>query len=82
MTSRSMYIHAERFKQIIKGAGRIHKYDLIEAARISLSLYEKLKPWFEYRFRDFVNYDRSTKEWEWIAPSISTQSQNETGEGG
>ena len=58
-----MHQHGNRIKQIIKEAGTIHKYDLIEQARISLSTYEKLKPWIEYRFSDFVSYDKTTKMW-------------------
>ena len=63
MTHKTMHQHGNRIKEIIKEAGEIHKYDLIEEARISLSTYEKLKPWILYRFSDFVSYDRLTQKW-------------------
>ncbi len=63
MTTRQMYYHANRIKEIVKQHGKIHKFDLVEQARISLSSYEKLKPWIEYRFGDFVSYNKMTKEW-------------------
>ena len=50
-------------KEIICERKRIHKFALINELKISLSYYEKLKPWFEYTFPDFARYDRATKEW-------------------
>jgi len=73
MATKSMYLHANRIIEIIKLEGEIHKFDLIEQARISLSLYEKLKPWIEYRFADFVTYDKTTKKWKWIAVKVSIE---------
>ena len=58
-----MHQHGNRIKEIIKEAGEIYRYDLIEEARISLSTYEKLKPWILYRFYDFVSYDRLIQKW-------------------
>ena len=73
MSSKSMYHHAKRIMEIIERHGEIHKFDLIEEARISLSLYEKLKPWIEYKFADFVTYDKTTKKWKWIAVKVSAE---------
>ncbi len=66
MTSRQQIIRANKLRDIIKEHGRIHKYDLINKANMSISTYEKIKPWFEFTFPDFVRYDRTTLEWEWI----------------
>ena len=60
MQSRAMHSHGNRIKEIIRAAGEIHKYKLIELAGISLSTYEKLKPWILWKFPDFVSYDRKT----------------------
>jgi len=66
MTSRSMYSRANRIKEIIKSEKTIHKYDLMDRARISMSTYEKIKPWLEYRFADFFSYDKEKKTWNWM----------------
>ena len=71
-----MHQHGNKIKEIIKEAGEIHKFDLIEQARISLSTYEKLKPWIEYRFSDFVSYNRETKMWKWEVEEAPTQGEN------
>jgi hypothetical protein len=60
-----MHQHWARIKQIIETEGEIHKYDLIEKTRISLSTYDKLKPWILYKFQEFVSYDKETKIWRW-----------------
>ena len=65
MPSRAMHSHGNRIKEIIRAADEIHKYELIELAGISLSTYEKLKPWLLWRFPDFVSYDRTTMIWKW-----------------
>ena len=52
-----------RMVDIIKSNGDIHKFDLIEKSEISLSTYEKLKPWLEHRSKEIVRYDKSTKKW-------------------
>ena len=67
MTNRLQYQRADHLKRIIHLQKRIHKYDLMEEAKISISTYEKIKPWLEYKFSDFIKYEKSTKEWVWIA---------------
>ena len=71
MTNRFQYQRADLLKRIIRKHKRIHKYDLMEEAKISISTYEKHKPWLEYRFSDFIIYEKSTKEWVWIAKETS-----------
>jgi len=66
MTTRLQFQRANHLMRIIKLHKRIHKYDLMEEAKISISTYEKIKPWLEYKFSDFIKYEKSTKEWVWI----------------
>ena len=35
-------------------------------AKISISTYEKIKPWLEHKFSTFVKYEKTTKEWVWL----------------
>lgn len=56
--------------EIIKKHRRINKYDLMDEARISISTYEKIKPWIEHKFPNFVKYDQKTKGWLWIVEEI------------
>jgi len=63
ITNKTIYIHMNNIVEIIKSEGEIHKFDLIERANISLSTYEKLKPWIEHKFAEIVRYDKSTKKW-------------------
>ena len=63
LPSKSMHHIANRMKQIIIQEKRIHKYDLINLLGISVSYYEKIKPWFEHTFSAYAKYDRETKEW-------------------
>jgi len=61
-----MNFHGNKMIEIIKKGKRIHKFDLIEKAGISLSSYEKIKPWLEYRYSNLVRYYRPTGEWIWV----------------
>jgi len=66
MRSRKQYSISNKWKEIIKRNKRIHKFLLIEQLGISISYYEKLKPWMEFKFPDFISYDRETKDWVWV----------------
>ena len=63
MSNRQWYYYGNKLKTIIEQEKRIHKFDLVEKVGISFSLYDKIKPWFEYKFNEFVRYDKPTKEW-------------------
>ena len=43
----------------------IHKFDLMDDpnVKISISVYEKIKPWFEHRYVLSVRYDKKTQVW-------------------
>jgi len=62
MTSRGEMININRLVSIIRKNGSINKIQLVLAAHISNSSYEKLKPYIEAMFHD-IEYDRSTKTW-------------------
>ena len=38
----------------------------MDEAKISISTYEKIKPWLEHKFSEFVKYEKTTKEWFWL----------------
>lgn len=38
----------------------------MDEAKISISTYEKIKPWLEHKFSTFVKYEKTTKEWFWL----------------
>ncbi len=57
---------ANRFKELVRKEGKIHKFEIINQLRISISTYEKLKPWLEYTFSKFMKYNKEEKMWEWI----------------
>jgi len=48
---------------IIQREGSIHKFDLIDKASISLSSYNQMKPYLEYRYSQYVRYDEKTGIW-------------------
>ena len=62
MTSRGEMININRLVSIIRKNGSINKIQLVLAAHISNSSYEKLKPYIEAMFHD-IEYDRRTKTW-------------------
>jgi len=62
MTSRGEMRNINRLVDIIRKHGPINKIQLVLAARISNSSYEKLKPYIEAMFHD-IEYDRPTKIW-------------------
>ena len=62
MTSRGEMRNINRLVDIIRKNGSINKIQLVIAAHISNSSYEKLKPYIEAMFHD-IEYDRSTKMW-------------------
>lgn len=67
---------AKRFKDLVEQKGRIHKFEIMNQLGISISTYEKLKPWLEYTYFDFMKYDKDTKEWIWLIDKIKEKSSS------
>ena len=55
-----------RLLGLIKKHKEIDKFDLIMNSGISISYYEKLKPFMERIYAHNVQYDKETKKWRWI----------------
>jgi len=53
---------------IIKKKVDIHAFDLIDEANITLSVYNRIKPYFLHKFVAQISYDKSTKMWRNINP--------------
>jgi len=66
MGSKSQFKITNKWIAIVSEFKRINKFLLIDQLGISISYYEKLKPWIEYKFPDFISYDRETKDWVWV----------------
>jgi len=75
--SNGIKYHTKRFLEILSTVGEIHKYDIIEELKISLSTYEKLKPYIEYKFSHTLSYDKPSKVWKWIPPIVHESSIGE-----
>ena len=63
MATKNQHKLARRIIDVVKKHGRINKFDLMDEVGISISTYEKIKPWLERRFYEFIKYEKSTKEW-------------------
>ena len=63
MSGKSWHHIAKKMNNILKETKRIHKFDLVDRLSISLSLYEKYKPWYEYHYTEYARYDKPTKNW-------------------
>jgi len=68
--SRMNHLRAERTIKRLQ-EGPIQKYDLINFLGISISTYEKWKPWFEHTYFCWVKYDKETKRWFRIEEKVS-----------
>ena len=64
-TSREMS-KINKLLEIIKKEGPISKVRLVMMSGISLSYYEKLKPFLEEIYSYAVQYDKSTKTWRFV----------------
>jgi hypothetical protein len=64
--SRGHFKQANKMIYEIKKAGRINEYDLIDIVEMSIWSYKTIKPWFAYRFRETVVYDKKNKEWSFL----------------
>lgn len=57
---------ANRLIEVIKkNPNGIHKFDLMDhdTIRISIGTYDKIKPWFEHKFREIVRYEKKSQSW-------------------
>lgn len=79
MAGKAQFYHSRRMLALIKQKGKIHKFDLMDSLKMSISQYEKLTPWMKYKFPDSIFYNRASQEWEWVGTN-STKSPNETKE--
>jgi len=63
MTTQSEMTKINRLMEIIEKEKVISKVRLVMQSRISISYYEKLKPFLEELYRHKVRYDKSDKMW-------------------
>lgn len=61
--SRTDFIRGNRALELLKTQSPINKFDFMSKLGLSLSSYEKFKPWFEHTYKETVVYDKQTKEW-------------------
>ena len=66
MTTQKEMNKINRMMELIKKQGRIDKYNLVMQSGLSISYYEKLKPFMERIFAHNVQYDKNTQTWIWI----------------
>lgn len=63
MTTQKEMSRINRIVEIIEKAGTISKIQLVMKSGISISYYEKLKPFIEEIYQHKVRYDQITKNW-------------------
>jgi len=63
MTSRKEMSRMNRMVDCIRKEKRITKVQLVMKSGISISYYEKLKPFMEELFQHTIRYDKDTKSW-------------------
>jgi len=61
--SRLQHLRAKRIIDLIQKEKKIHKFELIRVIGISISTYEKLKPWLEYTYSHVLRYEKETQQW-------------------
>lgn len=66
MTTQKEMSKINKMVRIIEREGRIGKVQLIMASGISISYYDKLKPFMEELLPHVVRYDKETKTWQAI----------------
>ncbi|MBC8548285.1 MAG: hypothetical protein H8D23_01415 [Candidatus Brocadiales bacterium] len=49
--------------RIIQNRGEIHRWDLVDEAKLSINDYGKLKSYFERKYANFVQYSKGTQMW-------------------
>lgn len=76
MTTSSELKKINKMVSIIEREGTISKVRLVMLSGISISYYEKLKPFMEEIYSHKVQYDKSTKVWKAIRQEQMTQSDS------
>jgi hypothetical protein len=66
MTTQKELRRINRLVEIIQKEEKITKVQLVLKSQISISYYEKLKPFLEEIYPHKVRYDKDTKTWEAI----------------
>lgn len=69
MKTRTESIRGSRAFNFIKEKKCVHKFELMTFLGLSISSYEKFKPWFEYSYGKpnpsygSVRYEKQSQEW-------------------
>ena len=63
MTTRREMSKMNRMVECIRKEGRITKVQLVMKSGISISYYEKLKPYMEEIFQHSIRYDKESRSW-------------------
>ena len=66
MTTRKEMSKMNRMVETIRKEGKISKVRLVMQSGISISYYEKLKPFVEELFADSIRYNKDERMWEAI----------------
>ena len=66
MTTQKEMSKINRMMELIKKNGKIDKYNLVMQSGLSISYYEKLKPFMERIFSHNISYDKTSQMWFWI----------------
>lgn len=66
MTTQKEMTRINEMVQIIERNGVISKVQLVMQSRISISYYDKLKPYMEEVFSHKIRYDKESKTWHTI----------------
>lgn len=75
MTTQKEMSKMNRMIEIIKKEKKISKVQLVMRAGISVSYYDKLKPFLEEIFTHVVKYNKETKMWEVVETLDEPQPQ-------
>jgi len=63
MVSKKEMSKINRMAQIIKQTGGIHKWDLIDEAKLSINKYNQLQSYMKYKMAETIKYDKDTEAW-------------------
>ena len=63
MASKSESRIMDRWRQIIHANGRVGFVELIDNSFVSIGTYNKLKSYFENKYKYELKYDKENKEW-------------------
>ena len=63
MVSQKEMQKINRMVKVIKEEGTIHKWDLIDKARVSIRDYSNLSSYMKYRFDNMIQYNKDHQMW-------------------